>query len=320
MALVGSHRPAPPRHPSRLWLGLMAAAVTGIVVPPTILAARAAAPQVTAAGHLSLPEWSPEPVAHGGPLALPSIGVVATGPLSVPVPSETARTHNDPATTRQARTAAHSGAAATLSAQPDTETTTWQALTDELADAVEHIIDGFVWRTDGPRIAALAVLGQPDSPTPSEPPTSSPSSTEPTSPDDGATTAAPSSATSASAPIPALPETPLTGADVSACPLRAIPLNAFTPASTARETTATPVYVRRADKAGRRSERYCSRLGRSPGRRVIVATAEDMAMTAPVVVGFVLALIIAASRSSAGGRPTPTCATTTSAWPSSRPR
>jgi hypothetical protein len=32
---------------------------------------------------------------------------------------------------------------------------------DQLADALERIIDGFVWRTDGPRIAALAVLGQP---------------------------------------------------------------------------------------------------------------------------------------------------------------
>jgi len=105
-APMGEHRPAPHTYPSRLWLGLMAAAVTGIAVPPTVLVARASAPQV-AADSVSLPERSPEPFGRGdlgGPLVLPSIGVVV--PLSASVPVSTTQGH---APTTHSRSHAASG-------------------------------------------------------------------------------------------------------------------------------------------------------------------------------------------------------------------
>lgn len=135
---MSSHRAPPPTHPSRVWLGLMTVAVAGIIVPPTILAAHAVAPRVAADEHLALtPERSPEPVAHGGPLSLPSIGAVTSDPPAYlpPIPRPAQRPSAPLQTVRGSTAARPTPAAAPSATEAPSSATSVPTVTEPVQAA-----------------------------------------------------------------------------------------------------------------------------------------------------------------------------------------
>jgi hypothetical protein len=175
-----SHRPPAPARRPRLWLALMGAACAGMVLPPIVLAAQSVAPQPVVERLSLTPERPVEPVGHGGPLSVPTVGVVAEETSGgLPPIVRTTRTigsaeppqrPQEASETARGSTDSHPALPGVSSATPETAMATpGEEVTDSAQDSTTPV--GNVGASEAPAITA-SPTASPTSPATTASPTS----------------------------------------------------------------------------------------------------------------------------------------------------